>query len=214
MNERGSEAFAQAQVPGSVLSSLLVGHRISDPFFGTNEEETRQLFRRDYFFSTEFELMPELYEQEKIVLCCKGIDTLSRVYVNNSLVGTTSNMHRTYNFDVKRYLNPGINMVMVELMSPLNYIENRQPTSGKVIDYAPEGCAKGNQYLRKAHCMFGWDWGANIPDCGIWRSIDLIGYSLIRIDDVQIFQKHEKEGHAGHKRQSGTYQKKSLYHPG
>ena len=69
MNERGSEAFAQAQVPGSVLSSLLVGHRISDPFFGTNEEETRQLFRRDYFFSTEFELMPELYEQEKIVLC-------------------------------------------------------------------------------------------------------------------------------------------------
>ena len=77
MNERGSEAFVEAQVPGSVLSALLIGHRTNDPFFGVNEEETRQLFRKDYFFSTEFELFPELYEQEKIVLCCKGIDTLS-----------------------------------------------------------------------------------------------------------------------------------------
>ena len=135
MNERGSEAFVEAQVPGSVLSALLVGHRTNDPFFGTNEEEARELFRRDYFFSTEFELIPELFEQEKIVLCCKGIDTLSRVYVNNMLVGETANMHRTYNFDVKRFLHLGINTVMVELLSPINYIENRVPTSGKPIEY-------------------------------------------------------------------------------
>ncbi len=193
MNERGSEAFVEAQVPGSVLSALLVGHRTNDPFFGINEEETRQLFRKDYFFSTEFELIPELFEQEKIVICCKGIDTLARVYVNNMLVGTCDNMHRTYNFNVKPYLHLGINMVMVELMSPINYIENRQPASGKEVHYTPAGCTPGNQYLRKTHCMFGWDWGANIPDCGIWRSIDLIGYSLIRIDDVNITQKHEKK---------------------
>ena len=193
MNERGSEAFAEASVPGSVLSALLVGHRTNDPFYGVNEEEARKLFRRDYFFSTEFELLPELYEQEKIVLCCKGVDTLSRVYVNNMLAGTTDNMHRTYNFDVKQYLRPGINMIMVELLSPINYIDNRQPTSHKEITYVPEGGTPGSQYLRKAHCMFGWDWAANIPDCGIWRSIDLIGYSLIRIDDVMITQRHEKK---------------------
>ena len=193
MNERGSEAFVEAQVPGSVLSALLVGHRTNDPFFGTNEEETRALFEKDYFFSTEFELIPELFEQERIVLCCKGIDTMSRVYVNNMLAGTTDNMHRTYNFDVKQLLHPGINMVMVELLSPINYIESRMPTSGKAIEYTPQGCARGNQYLRKANCMFGWDWAANIPDCGIWRSIDLIGYSLIRIDDVLISQRHEKK---------------------
>ncbi len=193
MNERGSEAFVEAQVPGSVLSALLISHRINDPFFGINEEETRQLFDKDYFFSTEFELMPELYEQEKIVLCCKGIDTLARVYVNNMLAGTCSNMHRTYNFDVKQYLRPGINMVMVELLSPTNYIRTRQPSMNKTISYTPAGCTPGNQYLRKAHCMFGWDWGANLPDCGIWRSIDLIGYSLVRLDDVSIIQRHEKK---------------------
>lgn len=193
MNERGSEAFVEAKVPGSVLSNLLVGHRVQDPFFGTNEESTRELFKRDYFFSREFEVIPELIEQERVRLCCKGVDTLARVYVNNMLVGTCDNMHRTYNFEVKQYLRPGFNTVMFEILSPLNYIAERGATTGKEIDYAPQGCAKGNQYLRKAHCMFGWDWGANIPDCGIWRSVDLIGYSLIRIDDVLIMQKHEKK---------------------
>lgn len=193
MNERGSEGFVEAQVPGSVMSALLIQHRANDPFFGTNEAEARELFKKDYFFSTEFEVMPELFEQERIRLCLKGVDTVSRVYVNNMYVGETNNMHRTYNFEVKHLLHPGINSVMIELLSPINYIANRQPTLGKEIEYAPVGCEKGNQYLRKAHCMFGWDWGADIPDCGIWRSIDLIGYSLIRIDDVLITQKHEKK---------------------
>lgn len=193
MNERGSEGFVEAMVPGSVMASLLVGHRTVDPFFGTNEEEARDLFRRDYFYSTEFEILPELYEQEHIRLCCKGIDTISRIYINNMYIGATDNMHRTYNFEVKQYLQPGINSIMVELLSPINYIENHQPTAGKEIDYAATGCALGNEYIRKAHCMYGWDWGAYIPDCGIWRSIDLIGYSFIRIDDVLITQHHEKK---------------------
>lgn len=193
MNERGSEAFVEAKVPGSVLSNLLVGHRVRDPFYGTNEEEVRDLFRRDYFFSTEFEIIPELYEQERVRLCCKGVDTLARVYVNNMLVGTCDNMHRTYNFEVKQYLHLGFNTVMFEILSPINYIESREPASGKETDYTPEGSLKGNRYLRKAHCMFGWDWAADIPDCGIWRSVDLVGYSLIKIDDVLISQKHEKK---------------------
>ena len=193
LNERGSEGFVEASVPGSIMSALLIGHRTSDPFFGVNENEARELFTKDYFYSTEFELMPELYEQERIRLCCKGIDTLSRIYVNNMFIGETNNMHRTYNFEVKQYLRPGINTIMIELLSPINYIHNRIPTNGKEIMYTPTGCESGNQYLRKAHCMFGWDWAADIPDCGIWRSIDLIGYSLIRLEDVLITQRHEKK---------------------
>ena len=38
MNEKGSEAYIEAKVPGSVLSTLLVQHRIQDPYFGTNEK--------------------------------------------------------------------------------------------------------------------------------------------------------------------------------
>ncbi|MFT3982428.1 MAG: glycoside hydrolase family 2 protein [Lachnospiraceae bacterium] len=193
MNEKGSEAYIEAKVPGSVLSALLVQHRVPDPFFGTNEYETRELFRKDYYFTREFEVLPELFEQEHIRLCCKGIDTLSKIYINGIPLGQTENMHRTYNYEVKNYLRTGVNVITIEILSPINYIENYKTGLGKNITYIPQGGMKGNQFIRKAHCMFGWDWGAQVPDCGIWRSIDLIGYSLIRLDDVEIIQRHEKK---------------------
>lgn len=38
-------------------------------------------------------------------------------------------------------------------------------------DTRQEGQVPGYQHIRKAHCMFGWDWGPKLPDLGIWRSI-------------------------------------------
>lgn len=38
--------------------------------------------------------------------------------------------------------------------------------------------------------MFGWDWGAQLPDIGIWRDLYLECYNAGRIDDVVIRQKH------------------------
>lgn len=193
MNEKGSEAYIDAKIPGSVLSTLLVQHRIQDPFFGTNEDEIRELFRGDYYFTRQFEPSSELLQQQRIELCCKGIDTISRIYINNVPIGNTDNMHRTYNFDIKNYLVYGVNTITIEIQSPINYIEGQRNTTNKEAVYVPEGCMPGNQFLRKAHSMFGWNFGPQLPDMGIWRSIDLIGYSLIKLDDVLVIQHHEKK---------------------
>lgn len=45
-------------------------------------------------------------------------------------------------------------------------------------------------HLRKAHYMFGWDWGAHLPDAGIFRPVSLLGISGGRIDSVYIRQRH------------------------
>ena len=50
---------------------------------------------------------------------------------------------------------------------------------------------EGFPNLRKAHCMFGWDWGPRLPDAGIWRDISLIGVDKARIRDVLVEQFHE-----------------------
>jgi beta-mannosidase len=51
---------------------------------------------------------------------------------------------------------------------------------------------RGFPHLRKAHCMFGWDWGPRLPDAGIWRDISLSGINKARIGDVYVSQQHEK----------------------
>jgi domain. len=38
--------------------------------------------------------------------------------------------------------------------------------------------------------MFGWDWGPQIPDSGIFRNISIQGYKYGRLDDVYITQQH------------------------
>mgnify|MGYP000491370704 CR=1 FL=1 len=42
--------------------------------------------------------------------------------------------------------------------------------------------------------MFGWDWGAHLPDAGIFRPVSLLGINTARIDSVYIKQTHERTG--------------------
>ena len=193
INEKGSEAYVEGRVPGSVLSALLVQHRLQDPFYGLNEYPTKEIFESDFYFTREFDVMPELMSQERIYLCCKGVDTLAKIYINDMPIGRTENMHRTYYFNITGYLRPVGNRITIEIDSPLNYIRNTRPGLNKSVSFTPEGCMDGNQYLRKAHCMLGWNCSAQIPDCGIWRSIDLVGYSYIKLDEAEIIQHHDKK---------------------
>ena len=48
----------------------------------------------------------------------------------------------------------------------------------------------GFVHIRKAHCMFGWDWGAHLPDAGIFREVTLLGITGARLDSVYIRQEH------------------------
>ena len=38
--------------------------------------------------------------------------------------------------------------------------------------------------------MFGWDWGAQLPDAGIFRDIEIQAYCTARIDEVKYQQEH------------------------
>jgi beta-mannosidase len=192
MREVNENHFLEAMIPGSVMSALLVNDRIEDPFWRTNEYEARELFRKDYEFQREFTVPKELYEKDRVELICYGLDTLAEIYINDILLAKTNNMHRTWRLDCKSLITDGENQIKIIFRAPITYIESYVPAENKVIDYAAAGAMKGNQYLRKAHCMFGWDWGAQIPDTGIWRDIELIGYSDGRIEDVCITQHHHK----------------------
>lgn len=52
----------------------------------------------------------------------------------------------------------------------------------------------GFPHIRKAHCMYGWDWGPRLPDAGIFREISLIGINAGRITNMHIRQNHTDSG--------------------
>lgn len=82
-------------------------------------------------------------------------------------------MHRIWKLDVKEFLHAGENQIRIVFRSVFKYIEDYEYEENKEIHYVPCGGMKGNQLIRKAHCMFGWDWGPQTIDAGIFRDIYL-----------------------------------------
>lgn len=177
------------EIPGSVLKGLLKHKVIPDPYYRTNEYLVKDELRHDYVFVRHFDLDEEIINEECIEFVFDGIDTLAEIYLNDVFLVSSNNMHRTYRISCKEYLQAK-NELKIIIRSPITYIESYQWIEGKEITYIPSGGMKGNQYLRKAHSMFGWDWGAQLPDMGIFRDVSLVAYSDIKLGDVRFTQIH------------------------
>lgn len=187
MRRMDQTTWINAEVPGSVFHDLLVNDLIEDPFYRDNEDQAMEIASYNYQYERTFDATPVFLKQDTILLCCKGLDTISEISINGTFVAGTDNMHREYEFDVKKLLKEGVNTIAITLFSPLKYIEQKQkenPTWGT------GDAVEGFQHIRKAHSMFGWDWGAKIPDSGIWRDIYISGYTTARLEDVYITQVH------------------------
>ncbi len=188
--EVSDSAFSSvsATVPGSVYHDLLTAGLIPDPFYRDNEMEALKLMDHDFTYSRSFSVDEELLKSDAVLLHCEGLDTLADIYVNDQLAGHADNMHRTWEFDVRALLRPGENTIRVQFASPTKYIKEAYADSR--ADGTSDAMV-GFPHIRKAHCMFGWDWGPRLPDAGIWRPISLLGVSTARIRDVLVLQHHE-----------------------
>ena len=186
-----SKEWHKGIVPGTVLTDMMDGGLIEDPYWRTNEYETRELSRRDYQYEREFEVPESFFREEEQCLVFEGLDTIADIYLNDELLLAVNDMHRTWRIDVKGKLK-AVNRLAVAFHSPTAFIE-KADREGDIF-YASTGCMKGNGALRKAHYMFGWDWGPQLPDAGIFRSVYLSGFSIARLDDVRIRQEHGAGG--------------------
>lgn len=187
MRQVGCEEWIPAVVPGSVYTDLLRNEKIDDPFWKDNEDKTLALMENDYEYVTTISGQ-DVKDVKKKWLRFEGLDTIADVYVNDQLVGKAENMHRIWEYDVTDVLVDGDNTLRVYFHSPLKYIREayaEAPTQGS------EDAMEGFVHIRKAHCMFGWDWGAHLPDAGIYRPVYLIGLDDSRMDSVYVQQKHE-----------------------
>ncbi len=176
-----------ATVPGSVYGDLLNNREIEDPFWKDNEIEVLKLMDYDYEYETFFDADERFLYSTQTVIRFEGLDTLADVYLNGEHIITANNMHRIWEKDVKDLLKGKGNTLKVVFHSPTKFIAkafSEAPTLGT------EDCMQGFVHLRKAHYMFGWDWGAHLPDMGIMRDVSLISYNSVRLNSVNFIQHH------------------------
>ncbi len=181
-----SETWWPATVPGSVHTDLMELGLIPDPFVADNEKRVMWVAESDWVYRRTFTVDAAMMKEQRISLVCEGLDTLAEVTLNGVRLGATDNMFRRYTWDVKSLLRPeGENELVILFRSPVQYI------TAKMAERPLRGVSQaieGGQYLRKAPCQFGWDWGPQLPPIGIWKDIYIEGRSFARIVDVRFHQ--------------------------
>lgn len=183
-----SKRIYPAAVPGSVYADLISAGAMGDPYWRDNETSALELMDNDFIYTKTFEIPDSLLSCGRVLLRCEGLDTLSDITINGKHAGNSDNMHRIWEFDVRELLTTGLNHIEVRFSSPTKYIRNAYEYSR--ADGTSDAMT-GFPLIRKAHFMFGWDWGPRLPDAGIWRNISLIGIETARIESVYITQTHE-----------------------
>lgn len=187
MREADSQTWHSAHVLGSVYADLMADGTMPDPFWRENELDAFERMKKDYVYQRAFTVTEAQLAHAHVELVCEGLDTLAHVSLNGREIAFADNMHITWVWDVKEQLHAGENTLEIRFDSPILYC-------AKKADEAPgwesSDATPGFRHLRKAHCMFGWDWGPRLPDAGIWRPIFLRTWDTARLENALMLQAH------------------------
>ncbi|MEY7850613.1 glycoside hydrolase family 2 protein [Natrarchaeobius sp. A-rgal3] len=187
--------WLEGAVPGDVYSDLHAAGVIADPYEADTELDVQWVGKTDWRYRRSFEADDDLLSHDRVALEFLGVDTVAEISINGTVVGETDNMHRRYEFDVGNHLESGTNHVSVGFRSPVEYAAERMeahPYDVPLIRYPVD--QPGRNFVRKAQCHFGWDWGPCLPGVGLWRDVRIVGHSSPRITETTVDQTHHDDG--------------------
>jgi beta-mannosidase len=167
-----------ATVPGCVHTDLLAAGLVPDPYLADNEHAVAWIGHTDWEYETTVDLRPV---HPRTDLVCDGLDTVATVTLNDTVLGSTANMHRSYRFDARTALRQGRNRLRVRFDSALRHAAVERDRLGA----RPAAYPEPFNMIRKSACHFGWDWGPTLVSAGIWGPIGLHAWRDARLDTVR-----------------------------
>ncbi|HPF89803.1 MAG TPA: hypothetical protein PLL57_04030 [Flavobacteriales bacterium] len=181
----GKGEWYPAEVPGVVQTDLLRQGLIPDFMRGSNIDRVQWIENEDWIYKRTLFVTDTLLRHGHLDLVFKGLDTFAEVYVNDSLIGKADNMFRTWEWPVKALLRKGKNELKVVFRSPIKEGAKLRDAYGIQLphDNDPSGVSP---YIRKAAYQFGWDFCPRLVTSGIWKEVELRGWSGGRIHALSV----------------------------
>lgn len=193
--QSGEDNWLQAKVPGCVHTDLWENRKIEDPFYGKNELDLQWIDKQDWEYETTFDLTEELFQQKNLEIVFEGLDTYADVYLNGNKILSADNMFRTWKADIKPYAKKEENRLLVSFRSPvkedlpkLESLGYGLPASNDHSEDGGLGEKRISIFARKAPYHYGWDWGPRFVTSGIWKPVQIYGWSEVQITDLYIQQ--------------------------
>ncbi len=158
-----------AHVPGTVHRALFEQGIIPDPMVGRNDSIAEKCSYKCWWYKKTFTYDGSLHDP---LLTFEGVANRCKVWLNGKLLGEHEGMFGGPDFDVKRALKKGENILVVRLDSiPQTYLGGWPATANEAWKYSVV-----------INCVYGWHY-AKIPSLGIWQPVALRERPAVRIEN-------------------------------
>lgn len=182
-----------ARVPGNAeLDLSRAGVLPEDLFRGANILTVRNLEDQAWWYQTDFELT-EAESSQDLTVTFHGVDCWAVYYLNGHLIGESCNMLVEHTFDIRPYVQAGLNHLTVHIRPTRRWAWGQEyhPFWSRGETLQEEGL-----WVRKAPHVFGWDIMPRAVSAGIWRSVELRSHDPLEIEALYIATVFVSEGEA------------------
>ncbi|WP_428957334.1 discoidin domain-containing protein [Streptomyces sp. cg35] len=186
-----TDRWLRAQVPGTILASLVAEGHLPDPVKGMNNLEIPEaLGKSAWWYRRPFSVPHGLtaHGRERVWLELDGINHTADIWLDGTKVGEMSHPTARGTFDVTEQVAGGGEHVLAVRINHMPYPGSPGDRGSNGVSYADAGSAmmmrNGPSYL----AVSGWDWMPAVRDrvMGIWNHVRLRATADAVIGDPRV----------------------------
>lgn len=172
---------------GSVQEVLISTGELPDPFVGLNETKFNWIEDYEWEFRSKFHTDSLDLLKNKVQIVFPWVDTYAKIYLNDSLILSSSNSFLPYYIQIKDLLEIGENFIHATFTPPILKHKNTSDDLG-VYYPAPNdvGSIQVAPLVRKPQYQFGWDWTLRMNTIGFIKPVSIEAFNTAKIRNVQI----------------------------
>ena len=170
----------QVNIPSEAHADLYENGLIPHPYGeGDEEKQLQWIPQHQWDYSLKFDVDKNIWQNDNIDLIFNGLDTYADVWLNGEKILHSDNMFVRYEKDVKNLLKKRDNELKVRF-----YPFDAQRDS--LIETYRLRFPEKYAVMRKAAYQNGWDWAPRYLNIGIWKDVELHGWSGFKVENVSV----------------------------
>ena len=182
LRREGSDAWIQATVPGTVLTSYMNIGAVPDNRYDDNMRQiSESFFNSDFWYRTTINHQPSANKNQHTYLNFDGINWKADILLNGEKIGRIDGAFIRSRIDVTKKLKTGANKLEVHVIKNAHFGVVKQKNLQNTDLNGGELGADNPTF----HASIGWDWITNTPgrEIGIWNDVYLTHDNGVSVSD-------------------------------
>jgi beta-mannosidase len=184
-------------LPGDVHAALLAAKVIPDPYYGENEKPVMWVNETAWSVERTFDAAASDIDGY-LTLTLAEVDCIATISLNGEVIAKTDNSFLRHDIDVTGKVKLGKNTLRIDFDIAPEVAKARADAHPFPIPFTKNYQTNGLKgihmnFIRKAACHAGWDWGICLMPIGVYGTMSLRKSRLARQDSVQVDQTHTSD---------------------